>query len=453
MSTRNDGIFTPLFQLGKYINLEAINAMQEVVKQRLYGYSTIIAIMLYRRLAGNISQADTIKALLTIMPEHFRNSKRGREDSISCSPTAFSKALKKMPLSVFHSVLDMVSAKMLEDVRPAWNNLHVFLLDGTTVKAGPIKEIRDDFPAASNQKGTSVFPVINLAIATELSTGLVIRPELGAMYGPNAISETQLGMKVIDRLPRNSLIIADSGFGIFRTAWHALTTNRYFLLRISTALFGSLSKRMEKQGVQFDGNRAKIVWPASRKNLKSSPWLPKNGCIEIYLHRIQVGASWIYLIENCGMPTKKASEFYLQRVNIETDIENVKVRLEGEELKGKSTEAAQKELSIIILHYQLIAATRMTAAKKHKVPARTLGFTGVRECFRNYFERAAGRSQKTARQHFLKALDLMANCKIPHRPGRSCKRECYHRRTRGDSFPRRRIKDSDNLAHGKAKTT
>jgi hypothetical protein len=143
----------------------------------------------------------------------------------------------------------------------------------------------------------------------------------------------------------------------------------------------------------------------------------------------------------------------LQRVNIETDIENVKVRLEGEELKGKSADAAQKERSVIILHYQLIAATRMTAAKKHKVPARKLGFTDVRECFRNYFERAAGRSQKMARQHFLKALDPIANCKIPHRPGRSCKRECYHQRTRGDSFPGRRIKNSDNLTHGTAKTT
>lgn len=451
MDNRDDGIFAPLLAFLGLINPREIDARQKLVGQRLYTHATIIAIMLYRRIAGEISQASVINALMTMMPQHFRESKRGREGAISNSPAAFSKARKQMPLSIFHEVIDSAAQKLLEKVRPTWNGLHVFLLDGTTMNAAPEPTIRDVFPGATNQKGTSAYPVINVAVATGLSTGLVIRPELGAMYGPNAVSETQLGMKVISRLPENSLIIADAGFGIFRTAWHILTTGRYFLLRISPGLFGSLVKRMEKEGRTFTGCRARITWPVTSKNLKSSPWLPKNGAIEIYLHRIQVGEKWIYLIENFGMTTKTAGDFYVQRVNVETDIENIKVRLRGEKLNGKCADVVQKELAIIILHYQLLAAARMKAAKLRNLPPRKLSFTETRECVRNYFERSAGSTKRTVRAHFVTAIKLASKCRIPERPGRSFKRECYHKRPRCDNFPRRPVRQAENLTRGKAK--
>jgi hypothetical protein len=187
------------------------------------------------------------------------------------------------------------------------------------------------------------------------------------------------------------------------------------------------------------------------KNLKSSPWLPKSGAIEIYLHRIQVGEKWIYLIENFGMTTKTAGDFYVQRVNVETDIENIKVRLRGEKLNGKCADVVQKELAIIILHYQLLAAARMKAAKLRNLPPRKLSFTETRECVRNYFERSAGRAKRTVRAHFVTAIKLASKCRIPERPGRSFKRECYHKRPRCDNFPRRPVRQAENLTRGKAK--
>jgi len=453
MNTRDDGIFAPLQQFSELIDLSQIDATEKPVKQKLYTHATILAIMLYRRIAGEISQASVIRDFMTVMPQHFRESKRGRENSISSSASAFSKARKRMPLSVFHNVIDSVASKLLQKVRPMWNGRHVFILDGTTMNAPPKPEIREVFPAASNQNGTSAFPVINVAVATELSTGLAIRPELGAMYGPNAVAETQLGMKVIDRLPPNSLIIADAGFGIFRTAWHIMTTGRYFLLRISPCLFGSLLKSMEKQGQTFEGNRAKVVWPVTKKNLKSSPWLPSTGNIEIYLHRIQVGEKWIYLVENFGMTTKKAGELYLQRVNVETDIASIKVRLQGEKLNGMDADVVQKELANIILHYQLITATRMDAAKQRKVPPRKLSFTELRDCVRNFFERSVGRTKQKVRAQFRASIRLGAKCRIPDRPGRSVRRESYKRRPRCDNFPRRSVSQAKTPVSRKAKTS
>lgn len=271
MDNRDDEICDPLPEFLGLINPREIGAKRKLLRQRLYTHATIIVIMLYRRIAGEISQASVINALMTMMPQHFRESKSGREDAISNSPAEFGNTRKQMPLSIFHEVIDSVAQKLLEKVRAKCNGLYVFLLDGTTMNAAPEPTIRDVFPGATNQKGTSAYPVINVAVATGISTGLIIRPELGAMYGPSAVSETQLGMNEISRLPENSRIIADAGFGIFRTAWHILTTGRYFLFRISPGHFGSFVKRMEKEGRTFTGCRATITWPVTTKNLKSSP--------------------------------------------------------------------------------------------------------------------------------------------------------------------------------------
>jgi hypothetical protein len=54
-----------------------------------------------------------------------------------------------------------------------------------------------------------------LTVAHELSSGAAIVPEIGAKYGPEAISETTLAGAVMDRMPADSVVMADAGFGIF----------------------------------------------------------------------------------------------------------------------------------------------------------------------------------------------------------------------------------------------
>ena len=68
MDNRDDGIFSPLLELLGLINPREIDARQKLVRQRLYTHATIMAIMLYRRIAGEISQASATNALMTMMP-------------------------------------------------------------------------------------------------------------------------------------------------------------------------------------------------------------------------------------------------------------------------------------------------------------------------------------------------------------------------------------------------
>ena len=57
------------------------------------------------------------------------------------------------------------------------------------------------YPITSNQHGDLHWPVLRVLVAHDLRTGLAMRPEWGAMHGPDAVSEQGLLEKAIDRLP------------------------------------------------------------------------------------------------------------------------------------------------------------------------------------------------------------------------------------------------------------
>src|SRR5690606_33512178 len=102
------------------------------------------------------------------------------------------------------------------------------------------KELQTKFPPASNQHGESVWPVVNLTVFHELSSGCALLPQLGAMYGPEAVSETELARNGMHCLPDESIIMADAGFGIFGVAHQAQLLGHDFFLRMKKLNFESL---------------------------------------------------------------------------------------------------------------------------------------------------------------------------------------------------------------------
>lgn len=54
-------------------------------------------------------------------------------------------------------------------------------------------------------------------LANDLDTGLMIRPEIGAMYGADADSELALALRLLPRIPAKSLLMADRNFGVSRS--------------------------------------------------------------------------------------------------------------------------------------------------------------------------------------------------------------------------------------------
>ena len=119
----------------------------------------------------------------------------------------------------------------------------MFLIDGTTLPGFPSPVLQAAFPPASNQHGIGVWPVVFLVAAHELSSGVALLPEVGAMYGENAISETKLAEPLIGRLPQASIAMADAGFGIYSIANKANSCGHNFVLRSTEQRFVSHRKK------------------------------------------------------------------------------------------------------------------------------------------------------------------------------------------------------------------
>ena len=144
-----------------------------------------------------------------------------------------------------------MSQSLIDTAPASFEGRRVFVIDGTTLALAPEAALRKEYPPASNQHGPAVWPEALLVVAHELSSGVALRPALGAMYGEQAVSETALIREVLVQLPPDAIAMADAGFGIFAVAWDADQAQRDYVLRMTEQRFAAL--RRQATLVQQDG--------------------------------------------------------------------------------------------------------------------------------------------------------------------------------------------------------
>src|SRR5947209_4968849 len=90
------------------------------------------------------------------------------------------------------------------------------------------------YPPGCNQHGKGHWPVLRVLVAHDLRTGLAMRPEWGAMYGADAVSEQALLERAIAPLPSGSTVMGDANFVVFSVAHTAVQREHPVLLRLTT---------------------------------------------------------------------------------------------------------------------------------------------------------------------------------------------------------------------------
>ncbi len=126
----------------------------------------------------------------------------------------------RLTLEVAHWFEDRVphrSSIQCTDVqRPA-----VFFGGRDNLHARPYTGASGGVSTAYIQHGEGVWPIAYVVMAHELSSGAAVRPEIGAMYGEKRRFGDIPGSSPDEALPPKSIIMADAGYGIFSTAYHA----------------------------------------------------------------------------------------------------------------------------------------------------------------------------------------------------------------------------------------
>ncbi|MGL5094427.1 MAG: IS4 family transposase, partial [Planctomycetia bacterium] len=404
----------------------------------VYTTAVVVWLLVYQRLNPAASLQTAVARFLDDVGAVSTN-KRVREDKLSANTAAYSRARSRLQLAVAEKSADHVfttlaaaSAADQSVDQPA--ERRTFLIDGTTLALASRDELRRRWPPASNQHGDGVWPISHLVLACELETGLMLRPEVGAMYGDAADGEVALAIRLPPRIPPRSLLMADRNFGVFGFVYHAAQAGREVVTRLTAARFQSLRKKAEPLGA----GRWKLTWTPTRDDRRTHPDLPADAAVAVFLVEF-AGRDGrpLWVASTLDLAAAEAADRYLRRWEIETDLRSWKTALGVDALRGRSVEMVLKEVAMGALAYNLVVEVRRLAAARAKIPAKRISFAGVWSLVTITLFSPKERSAEEWREHFDRVLRWAAQRKLPNRPGRSYPRQVLPRRRKHPERPRK----------------
>lgn len=425
-------------QLQGLVDLRQADVLQPMSPTSIYTTSVVLWLLVCQRLQPRSTLQTAVKYLQEIAPKLCPDNRRIREQALSGSTAAYSGGRQRVTEETVRWFATAVSESMCESAPATLGSRRVFLVDGTTLTTAATDALRAEYPPSPNQYGESAWPTALLVVTHELESGCAMLPEIGAKFGPNAVSEVELARACFKRLPPSSIVLADAGFGIFSVTWAATVCGHSYLLRLSPQRFKAMLGKSDKIAEGDDWTTYSYAWKPSSKDRKTNPYLPADAVLNVRLHEIKLpDGERLYLLTDLSEDATVLKGIYGKRTDVETDIRNIKVVLDMEHIRALTPAMFRKELLTSMVAYNLVIQFRRQAAKLAKVPPRRLSFTSVWNTFRILLLSKSSTDPAQWRDHYRRALHMAMRDKLPNRPGRSYKREAYRRTSKATHFPKR----------------
>ena len=443
-SLSEQGFASAVEMLRKVLPDDELNRLQPCSPAAIYTTLITLWMMTLQRLGGGKTLNAIVKDVLAHSRELLPDNKRLREGTLSETSGAYSEARTRLKLKTVEFFANRVCDSLIAASPPWFDGRRGFTLDGTTMTLPPTSELKAAFPPATNQHGESVWPVALLLVAHEVQSSCALPPEIGAMYGENNTSEAKLARQMAKRLPRGSIAMADSGYGIFSVAHAMVTEGHQILFRLTKSRFKSLV-RQATVVEEWDGQATyRLHWKPSVKDRQSNPDLPADAAVEVLLHRVPLEKETLFLVTTLRIRSDQAGEYYARRYDVEHDIRDVKVTLNTENIRAKSVEMVKKELLTSVVAYNLVVQFRRQAAKLADVAPRRLSFTGVWNTFESFLLTQPPCPASEWQSRYQAALQIASRDKLPNRPGRSDPRRAHPRRPKSTKFMKQQSQLHEN---------
>lgn len=421
-----------IVSLNSFFGDGEIDRLQPVGPAAIYNSSVTLWMMVMQRIASGSTLNAIVKDFIAHRPSCCPDNRRLSDGVLSESSGAYAGARKRIDLATVRYFYQKVLDSFADKPGPMhFRSRQTFLLDGTTITLAPTDELREAYPPASNQHGDTVWPIMLLFVAHDLENGTAILPEVGRMYGGKGDSEALLARRIFDRLPAESIVMADAGLGIFQVAYHCLGAKHDFIFRLTTQRFKSLIKHAELVQERWKKRVWKLRWVPTAKDRKGCPGIGKDDALHVTIHEIEIGSNGekLYLVTSLSEDSETLADRYRCRYDVETDIKEIKVVLDTENIRAKSKEMVLKELYTSLIAYNLLVQFRRQAASLSGLPARRLSFTAILNTYNSFLKiDLSSLDVCQCIERFEQALKIASRCKIPDRPGRSYKRAAHPRR-------------------------
>jgi hypothetical protein len=431
--------------LSKLIGLPSLKrefeGQEPSCSQRVYTQAPTLWLLVMQRLGGGLSLDQVVKDLINNNRDLLPENRRTSEGTLSENNSAYNAARKRLPLEVIERFSRRICDYLANHAEPAFEDQRVFILDGTTITLPPTAELKKAFPPTPNQHGESVWPVAMLLVAHEMQTGCAMVPQIDPMFGPNNSSESKQADRAIGQLPDNSIVMADSGFGIFSVAHSCQRHGKNFVLRLTKQRYNSHHKKAKlvQEGRGFRTEH--MIWKPSVKERRNNAEIPADAAIEAFVHRIDLeDGQTLELITDLEFDALSIGELYRRRYDIEFDIRDLKVTMGTEKIRAKSVDMVMKELLGSIIAYNLVSQLRKQAAKLVNLAPRRLSFQGVWTTFQWDLLFKDFATAADAILAYQRALISASGRKLPDRKGRSYPRIAHTRRQKSTKFQRQQRK-------------
>lgn len=342
-------------------------------KVSIYTVRVVVWLMIAQHLLvasmGDIVAQAKEGAFGNVIPE-----RRRRRMSLATGGYAKARArlslreMARMALSLYDELDRRLAAQRPELNRP------VKLLDGSSVQLESSAELKQSFPPAQNQYGSSHWPTLKVSAILDAQTGLVWRAAWGPMYGPGAVSEQGLAQGLIEQLPESTVLLGDRNFGIFLIAWYGTQGSYDVVLRVTKARAQALAGCPLRLGMDLAMN-----WKPSAWDRQQHPELPAEAQISGRLLVCQQDG-WrepVYLFTSLSVPGAEVVQLYGLRWNIETDLRSLKRTVNLHHIDAKSRDMLEKELWMAIAAYNITRTVMYLAAEQAGIQPRELSFARV----------------------------------------------------------------------------
>lgn len=249
-----------------------------------------------------------------------------------------------------------------------WHGLHLFAVDGTTLRVPDSEENRRHFGSSMSCRGRSGYPLVRMV------TLMAIRPRLllGANFGPYSKGEKTLAADLWSQVPERSLLCVDRDYLSADLLLTAQGHGNEWLTRGRSGLKWSVVER-------FDRDDAIVEMAVSRSARRRNPSLPATWRMRlIRYHRKGFRSQYLLtsLMDRTKYPKDEVIALYHERWEIELGYDELKTEmLEREEtIRSKSPAMVGQELWGLLTVYNLVRLEIERAARLAKVPPRRISF-------------------------------------------------------------------------------
>ena len=369
--------------------LSSVSVAKEQRREGIFSTVVVVWLMIFQRLSPDHTLVSAIEHLKSeeledLLLSQESTSIKVRHKRISNNTGGYSQGRQRVSLEAVEKITDALNEvlsetdKSLKSKKPTAKQKKIYAIDGTTILMSYSERNVDEYSQHKTRLGKSHYPLMRVTIATEMHSGVALKPAIGAHNGSKATSEIAQSHEVLAKIEKGSIILADRLYGVTQVVHKTEQLGLQIIVRVRESIAKRLTKKWDKQG------DAEAIWLPSDFERKQHPQLVDANISGRYIcktiNRPGFRPFKLYLFTTCdsdAYPTAEIIKLYGMRWNIEQDLRNLKTTLELNFVNAKSPDMVAKQLITGVTAYNFVRHFMKVAAKQLNISVRELSFKGV----------------------------------------------------------------------------